>query len=89
MAHRQKFRNFEPGKTNGELEIHKMSRRDLANKEMVEMKGFELRSNLVVVAHDALSQGQQILANFQIISKCQDLVETKAEPKPRCCSLTF
>jgi hypothetical protein len=41
MAHRQKFPNFEPGKTNGELEIYKMSRRDLTKKEMVEMKGFE------------------------------------------------
>jgi hypothetical protein len=39
MAHRQKFPNFEPGKTNGELEIHKTSRRDLTKKEMVEMKG--------------------------------------------------
>jgi len=34
MAHRQKFPIFEPGKTNGELEIHKMSRRDVMKKEM-------------------------------------------------------
>ena len=39
MAHRQKFPNFEPEKTNGELGIYKMSRTDLTKKEMVEMKG--------------------------------------------------
>jgi hypothetical protein len=64
MAHRQKFPNFKPEKSNGELGIYQMSRRDLTKKEMVEMKGFELRSNLIVVAHDALGQGQQILAHF-------------------------
>jgi hypothetical protein len=57
MAHRQKFPNFEPGKTNGELEIYEMSRRDLTKKEIVEMKQFEFRSNLIMVAHDTLSQG--------------------------------
>ena len=45
MAHRQKFPNFEPEKTNGELGIYKMSRTDLTKKEMVEMKGFEPSAN--------------------------------------------
>jgi hypothetical protein len=45
MAHRQKFPNFELEKTNGKLEIHKMSRRDLTKKELDEGIRIQRKSN--------------------------------------------